>query len=228
MPTIIQRPSPSKSGTLVPRYIMLHHTASTNFESTVRYLCRLTTPASAHFVVGKAGEIAQLVQLNKQAWHAGKGGPYRTIPRDKGNAYCIGIEIVNRGDGKDPFPEAQLKAIDWLINHLDVLLGKDLPIIDHKAYTSRKIDMRANFPLGMYQKYRRYTAPPKPEWVRGVITQATTMRAARSSKSAAIRTLGAGNVVRVYSKTSLWCYVEYGAKRGYVLTSKLRFDAEQA
>lgn len=161
MPTILQRPSPNKSGTLVPRYIMLHHTAGTSFEGAVAYMRRLTSMVSAHYVVGKRGEIAQLVPLNKKAWHAGKGGPYKTIPLNQGNAYCIGIEIVNLGDGKDPFPEAQLKALDWLINEIDHLVGRELPIIDHKAYAfGRKVDMRPNFPLANYQKYRRYQAPP--------------------------------------------------------------------
>lgn len=224
MPTILQRPTFCKSGTLSPRYIMLHHTANTNFEAAVRYMRSLTNSVSAHYCVGKAGEIAQLVPLNKQAWHAGRGGPYKTIPRNKGNAYCVGIEIVNKGDGKDPFPAAQLKALDWLINHIDVELGKELPIIDHKAYTSRKVDMRANFPLATYAKYRRHSAPaPKPNWVRGVVRVATTMRAAKSARSEKLRNLAPGDVLRVYSKTALWCYVEYGAKRGYVLTSKLDF-----
>ena len=54
--------------------------------------------ASAHFVVGKDGEVAQLVPLTKQAWHAGRGGPLMRIPKNQGNTYCVGIESI-RGCG---------------------------------------------------------------------------------------------------------------------------------
>ena len=158
---IIQRTSPNRSGTLHPRAIMLHHTASVNFASTVSYLQRPTSRVSAHFVVGKGGEVAQLVPLSSKAWHAGLGAGVGPIPKNGGNTYAIGIEIVNRGDGKDPFPKAQLEALDDLIAYLDKTLGKALPIYDHKAYApGRKIDMRANFPLAKYQQQRAYTVQP--------------------------------------------------------------------
>ena len=218
---IIQRKSPNQSGKLTPRYLMLHHTASTNFAATVNYLCRRTAMASAHFVVGKDGEVAQLVPLTKQAWHAGRGGPLMRIPKNQGNTYCVGIEIVNKGDGKDPFPEAQLDALDWLIAHIDREIGA-YPIIDHKAYTARKVDMARNFPLDTYAQHRAHRSP-EPANAATVGPSGATMRLTRSAKGTVVRDIAAGKRVIVHSKTARWCYVEYGGKRGYVLTSQLVF-----
>ena len=217
---IISRPSPNKGGTLTPRYVMLHHTASTDFGATVAYLCKRTAMVSAHFVVGKAGEVAQLVPLGVKAWHAGLGGPYKDIPANQGNRYAIGIEIVNKGDGKDPYPEAQLAAIDALIAHLDSKVGV-LPIIDHKTYApKRKTDMSANFPLKAYQQHRAH-APKPPTTFGAPVNRDTFLYAKRSTKSAKVRQIGAGKKVVVHSKTATWCYVEYAHDRGYVPTSHL-------
>lgn len=138
------------------KYIMLHHTAGKSFKSDVATLRSPAREASANFVVGKAGEIARLVPVGTVAWHAGKGS-YAGVPKDDMNSYSVGIEISNLGDGKDEYPEAQLSALDWLISDIDKVIGKALPIIDHKAYApKRKIDMSANFPLDNYKKFRKH------------------------------------------------------------------------
>ena len=161
---IQNRPSPNCHGTLKPGYIMMHHTASTDFDNTVAYMCRRTSAVSAHFVVGKNGEVAQLVPLTKRAWAAGIGGPYGLIPKNSGNAYCVAIEMVNKGDNRDEYTTAQLRALDELIAHIDKEIGRKLPIIDHKTYAPRrKIDMRSNFPLDNYQIYRSFKKPVKPK-----------------------------------------------------------------
>jgi hypothetical protein len=137
---------------------MLHHTASTDFNATVAYLCRSATNASANYVVGKAGEVAEIVPPDTISWHAGSGSGFG-VPVNQMNDYSIGIEIVNLGDGKDPFPEAQLDALDALIAYLDKLYGV-VPIIDHKEWTTRKVDMRENFPLVTYKVYRKHKGAP--------------------------------------------------------------------
>lgn len=160
------RQSPNRSGKLIAyKYLMLHHTASDNFAATVRYLCQPSAKASANYVVGKAGEIAELVPPGTAAWHAGNGSGFGVASMNRNS---IGIEIVNWGDNKDPFPEVQLQALDWLIAHIDKTMGKTVPIIDHKAWApGRKIDMRANFPLVAYQLNRAHAAPatdPRAQW----------------------------------------------------------------
>jgi N-acetylmuramoyl-L-alanine amidase len=78
----------------MPDTIIIHYTASEGLDTTTKYLCRNDVKASAHIVVGRNGEVNQLVAFDKQAWHAGKssyGG------RDGYNKFSIGIEIMNAG-----------------------------------------------------------------------------------------------------------------------------------
>lgn len=88
--------------------IVLHHTAGSTAEGAIH---TLTAPeseggrrASAHYVVGKDGEITQLVSTTRKAWHA---GPV--------NAHTIGIEIV--GTTGDRLTQAQDRALTELVAH---------------------------------------------------------------------------------------------------------------
>ena len=81
-----------KSGALDT--LIIHYTAGRNAESSAKYLQRNDIKASAHLVIGRNGEIFQLVPFNKTAWHAGEssyGG------RSGFNSYSIGIELDNAG-----------------------------------------------------------------------------------------------------------------------------------
>lgn len=86
--------------------IVLHHTGPGSFSGIVSWLKNPDANVSAHYVVGKAGEITQLVKLKDKAWHAGKS---KCIIDGKTvydlNQNSIGIEIQNIGlldkiDGK--------------------------------------------------------------------------------------------------------------------------------
>ena len=86
--------SPNQSGEITPKYLVIHYTAG---PSAVRAVKTLTNPkrkASAHLVIGREGEITQLVDFNRCAWHAGKS-------KWKGlsglNKHSIGIELSNPG-----------------------------------------------------------------------------------------------------------------------------------
>jgi N-acetyl-anhydromuramyl-L-alanine amidase AmpD len=63
---------------------------------------------SAHYVIGKAGEIVQCVPDEKRAWHA---GPSHFEGREKVNDFSIGIELVNAQTGSDPFTDAQYASL---------------------------------------------------------------------------------------------------------------------
>lgn len=89
--------SPNSSGVLrAPSLIVLHYTASggLNGHGDVSYLMKPQAKASAHFVVGRAGDISQIVELGRKAWHAGK-----SFWNGKANAndFSVGIEIDNWG-----------------------------------------------------------------------------------------------------------------------------------
>ncbi|MBX3095698.1 MAG: N-acetylmuramoyl-L-alanine amidase [Fimbriimonadaceae bacterium] len=113
--------SPRPNNTTVDT-IVLHHTANDSVWATTKWFQNPTSRVSAHFTVGKDGSIAQHVSTEMTAWHAGvsqDGKGRRAV-----NRYSIGIELVNRGDGSDPWTPAQLKATILLIG----ALLRDFPI----------------------------------------------------------------------------------------------------
>lgn len=83
-------------------------------------------PVSCHYYIDKAGAISQLVADHDTAWHAGQS-QWRGLEVWSGrgaarvpslNPIALGIELENRNDGKDPYPEAQYRAAVALARHL--------------------------------------------------------------------------------------------------------------
>ncbi|MGW1219456.1 peptidoglycan recognition protein family protein, partial [Streptomyces californicus] len=106
--------------------VMIHHTVTSGTSSSVE-LCynghsALPGPL-CHGVIAKDGTV-HLVG-NGRANHAGSGDDdvlqaviaEKSLPADNeantdGNRHFYGFEAVNLGDGKDPWPEEQLLAIE--------------------------------------------------------------------------------------------------------------------
>lgn len=90
----VASPNYSRGKTLQPDYIVIHYTAGSSAQTSIKWLCNSMAKASAHIVIGRDGEITQLVNFNKVAWHAG-----RSAWDDKTNlnSYSIGIELDNAG-----------------------------------------------------------------------------------------------------------------------------------
>lgn len=87
--------SPNKSdGKIDNLFIVLHHTGPGSFGGMVNWLTNPQAKASAHYVLGLNGELTQLVNTKRVAWHAGvsKWGQYKNL-----NQYSIGIELCNYG-----------------------------------------------------------------------------------------------------------------------------------
>jgi N-acetylmuramoyl-L-alanine amidase len=100
--------------------VLIHHTASSADSqgtlNAINWLCSRTSGVSAHYVVGHNGRVYRLVPEHQSAWHAGKGRlPWETCPEYDFNHRSVGIEVVNPGDGKTPFTEAQYRALEWLV-----------------------------------------------------------------------------------------------------------------
>jgi N-acetylmuramoyl-L-alanine amidase len=117
--TIIDHPSPNhsprKAGVRVDT-VLLHHTASLDSWPSVEWLSNPKSGVSAHYVITNGGSVYRLVPEEMKAWHAGKGRlPWETCPEYDFNHRSIGIEVVNPGDGKTPFTEAQYTALAWLV-----------------------------------------------------------------------------------------------------------------
>ena len=107
-----------------PDMIILHYTAGSNCMSSAHYLTRPDVAASAHLVIGRAGEVVQLVPFNIEAWHAGRSW---YAGREELNHYSIGIELDNLGKlrqkGKKFFAEC----------------GREVPV--EEVYTDDKGDV---------------------------------------------------------------------------------------
>jgi N-acetylmuramoyl-L-alanine amidase len=89
--------SPNKSNRRngqIPSHIVLHHTGPGSFNGIVKWLCNSNAKASAHYVVGTDGQLKQLVNTMKKAWHAGRSG---WAGSSDVNNFTIGIEICNIG-----------------------------------------------------------------------------------------------------------------------------------
>lgn len=57
--------------------IVLHGTGGASAISSALYLSRPDTKVSAHVVIGRDGEIFQLLPFDVKAWHAGEEFPRR-------------------------------------------------------------------------------------------------------------------------------------------------------
>jgi len=114
--------------------IVIHSTANSSLGGVVDWFNNPNSKVSAHYTIGKDGEIVQHVQDIHGAWHAG-----RSVwkGRNSCNDYTLGIELVNLNDGNDPYPEAQHQAnvtlcaylakkynvsVDDIMGHVDIAL----------------------------------------------------------------------------------------------------------
>jgi N-acetylmuramoyl-L-alanine amidase len=79
----------------LPDTIVIHYTEGSSAESSANYLCYDNVRSSAHIVIGRNGEIYQLVPFNIKAMHAGVS---HYAGRSSLNRYSIGIELDNAGE----------------------------------------------------------------------------------------------------------------------------------
>ena len=63
---------------------------------------------SAHLVVGRHGEVYQVVEFDKRAWHAG----HSEFARASCNDFSIGIELI--GPKRGPFTDAQYHSLNTI------------------------------------------------------------------------------------------------------------------
>jgi N-acetylmuramoyl-L-alanine amidase len=98
--------------------VVLHSTCMPTNETqeTVRLFQTPESQVSSHYVVGKDGQVVQMVSEADRAWHAGvcdwRG-------RTDVNSCSIGIEIVHRDqDPSDTWPDAQMEAVALLLQDI--------------------------------------------------------------------------------------------------------------
>ena len=80
--------------------MVLHYTAAGHWKGSYRWFAEYPqAKASAHFVVGREGELVHVVPLDAKAWHAGTSclaGESGRAEWDV-NGFSIGFEIANLG-----------------------------------------------------------------------------------------------------------------------------------
>src|SRR5580765_3426201 len=93
--------------------VVVHATVLDSIEDVIRHFAATDSQVSAHYTIDRNGKIVSHVPEEKRAWHAGQS----KMPdgRTHVNDFSIGIELVNRNDGIDPFPAGQIEALRGLL-----------------------------------------------------------------------------------------------------------------
>jgi N-acetylmuramoyl-L-alanine amidase len=126
-----------------PNFVIIHHTAQTSCDQTLKTFTTVRTQVSAHYVICKDGTIHHMLNDYLRAWHGGiaKWGNSTDI-----NSNSIGIEIDN--DGFELFTDQQIASLIKLL----AVLKKNYTIptanfIGHADIApTRKNDPNVNFP----------------------------------------------------------------------------------
>ncbi len=130
-----------------PCYIILHYTDTKDTVEALSYLCNPEAEVSSHYVIEQDGNILQLVDEEKRAWHAGKS---EWKGETDMNSVSIGIELVNPGHtyGLEPFPDIQIEKLIILCKQIMTRWG--IPpenVLGHEDIApGRKIDPGPLFP----------------------------------------------------------------------------------
>jgi len=164
------RPSPNfgvRRGGAAPDLIVLHYTAMTDADAALARLCDPAAEVSAHYLIGRDGQLFHLVDEAERAWHAGAGcwGDVGDV-----NSRSIGIELDNAGD--QPFAAALMARLEELLSDLlprwqippERVIGHSDAAPDRKSDPGRRFDWRrlARQGLSVWPEAGR-PAPPDEE-----------------------------------------------------------------
>lgn len=148
-------PSPNFNDRDLPvSMVVIHYTEMTDKEVALERLCDPESGVSAHYLIGKDGEVVQLVDEDKRAWHAGVA--YWRGHKDV-NSASIGIELDHPGHkyGYTEFPRVQIDALVPLLAR--IMKTHDIPranIVGHSDVAPmRKIDPGEFFPWERLAEY---------------------------------------------------------------------------
>lgn len=151
-----REPSPNWDERKLPvSMVVLHYTEMKPVETA---LARLTDPdakVSAHYLITEEGEVIQLVDEDKRAWHAGQSY-WRGHPDV--NSASIGIELDHPGHalGYREFADAQFEALVPLLAR--IVKEHDIPranVVGHSDVApARKTDPGELFPWDRLAEYK--------------------------------------------------------------------------
>ncbi|MFC7670304.1 N-acetylmuramoyl-L-alanine amidase [Hymenobacter humi] len=89
-----------------PNYVVIHHTAQDSTAQTLKTFTLPRTQVSAHYVIGRDGQVFHMLNDYLRAWH---GGAARWGNDTDINSTSIGIELDN--NGLEPFAEPQVASL---------------------------------------------------------------------------------------------------------------------
>lgn len=129
------RPSPNHNARPYGRAVscvVLHADASPRVSASIVWMQDIQSRVSYHYLLGRRGDVYQLVDEERRAWHAGVS-VFDGLPDV--NAFSVGVCFGNRNDGAEPYPEEQLAAGAVLVRqimrrHPAVTLAR---IVTHRA-----------------------------------------------------------------------------------------------
>lgn len=125
-----------------PDIVVLHYTAMADWRAARDWLCTPAAEVSAHYLISPQGDVVELVDEDKRAWHAGAGvwGDVSDV-----NSRSIGIELSN--DGSSPFAAPLMDALEGLLAGITVrwAIPPERVIAHSDLAPGRKIDPGARF-----------------------------------------------------------------------------------
>lgn len=157
-----REPSPNFDERALPiSMVVLHYTEMQPVETALAKLVDPEAKVSAHYLISEAGEVIQLVDEDKRAWHAGQSY-WRGHPDV--NSASIGIELDHPGHalGYREFADAQIEALVPLLAR--IVKDYDIPranVVGHSDVApARKIDPGELFPWERLAQYKLCLARP--------------------------------------------------------------------
>ena len=133
--------------------VVIHATVIDSLQEVIRHFGDSASKVSAHYTIDRDGTTVSHVPENRRAWHAGQSK--MKDGRTHVNDFSIGIELVNRNDGVDPFPQIQIQSLRRLLTAI-VSRHNIQHIIPH--YECADPSGRKSDPVGYDES-----------WVRGIL-----------------------------------------------------------
>ena len=136
------------------KFIVIHYTGMQSEIASIKRLVNPKSKVSCHYLINRKGQIIQMVDESKIAWHAGKSRwkNYANL-----NFNSLGIELVNKGHklGYEAFSPIQIKSLISLCKKLKkkYRIKKNNFLAHSDIAPLRKIDPGEKFPWKRLSKF---------------------------------------------------------------------------
>jgi len=133
----VYKASPNQSGTIKPKYVILHHSSGSH-DGTRSWILNSASKVSYHYLIAPDGSRTQFVYDKKRAWHAGRSS-WKGVSGL--NGHSIGISFYGDTNKRKPSAveiDSAAKKCKYLMDKFD--LGVE-NILTHKMVApNRKND----------------------------------------------------------------------------------------